>query len=569
MADVRFDSYTDLLATLVSRRDRTCERIERRLLNVKDKPAARLRERQYFVRLLTECFFEDLPRDAAILAERLAAARESDGFEPFPMHGSAQQLDAPELIVRAYEHWDRSRWPGAAARLRYAHTIWSVFLLRLMQELTLRIWDEGEEQAPHRLRQVQRLLDAVIAGSPACALLRDARWLLHVAQGPLTKGLAPYFRVAERIRRSFAGVDALTLHSAGAKLAGGHLRSQVRHRAAELQRPTDAPEVLAVTRNSNSMDVALLAWDLVPLLEEYADARARGDGPARAAIAEAIVQGVSADPELMLTRLDLLAPCTVVETVFLSVDDGRVGLTPTGCAHGQMLERYAALIDELAPALAEDADAVAPVPDAYSPLAIEYGFCGDLLTNMAMDTLRGAPAPDIALEDVFTPGGDTARKQSRAQFVLAPAWAQDVFARTRLALEQRSRRRGHANASSTRSASLRVSTRSEDLPADAQEYCITSDVTLALATGATAFPRGQIVADRSEGRFLASADTGGRWFGVSKMLLSERIAQGRDAVLAGVPQDVVDILRLTCGELCRSEDPGGSEDPPYLFRVNA
>jgi hypothetical protein len=35
-------------------------------------------------------------------------------------------------------------------------------------------------------------------------------------------------------------------------------------------------------------------------------------------------------------------------------------------------------------------------------------------------------------------------------------------------------------------------------------------------------------------------------------VLTERIAGGRDAVLTGVPQDVVDILRLTCGSLCRA-----------------
>ena len=551
MPSARFDSYADLLAMLVSRRDRTCERIERRVLNVKDKPAARVRERQHFIRLLTGCVFEDLSPDAAILSEQLGAARAADGFEPLLPHGSPQQLDTPGLIVRAYQLWDRSRWPGTAARLQFAHALWAVFLLRLLQDLTLRIWDEEENGAAERLQSIQRLLDAVNGGVPGGALLRDARWLLQVAQGPLTRELAPYFRVAERIRRSLAGVDALQVHTAGAKLAGGHLRSQVRHRAAELQQPTNAAEVLAVTRNSNSMDVALLVWDLVPLLEAYADTRARGDGAARAALADAIVQGVSADPELMLTRLDLLGPCTVVETVFVDVDAHPVCCTPTGASHAQTLERYAALIDELAPALVEDADVLEASPAAYSPLAIEYGFCGDLLTSMAMDGLRGAPAPELALEDIFAAGGDTVRKQSRAQFTFAPEWGRDVFARTRHALEQRSKHRGRANASDTPDASI-VFRPPDEKRGDAQEFCVTSDINLALATGATAFPRSQIVADRREGRYLASAETDGRWFGISKMVVSERIARGRDAVLTGVPQDVVDILRLTCDGLWRS-----------------
>ena len=59
------------------------------------------------------------------------------------------------------------------------------------------------------------------------------------------------------------------MHKAGAVLAGGHLRSQQRYRASETGRAFDDPEVLSITRNSNSMDVALLAGDLVALLERY------------------------------------------------------------------------------------------------------------------------------------------------------------------------------------------------------------------------------------------------------------------------------------------------------------
>lgn len=84
--------------------------------------------------------------------------------------------------------------------------------------------------------------------------------------------------------------------------------------------------------------------------------------------------------------------------------------------------------------------------------------------------------------------------------------------------------------------------------ANAQEYCITSDVQFALATGATAFPRGQIAADREGAGFLASAQSEGRWFAVSKALLTERIARGRDAAIA-VPDSVSRILQLTCPAL--------------------
>ena len=83
----------------------------------------------------------------------------------------------------------------------------------------------------------------------------------------------------------------------------------------------------------------------------------------------------------------------------------------------------------------------------------------------------------------------------------------------------------------------------------ANEHCVTSDVNRAFATGATAFPRSQILIDRNEGRFLASAEIDGKWFAVSKTVLTEVLSQGKDALVTDVPGPVIDILTVTCGEL--------------------
>ena len=121
----------------------------------------------------------------------------------------------------------------------------------------------------------------------------------------MTRRLQPYFRITESISGSFTDARRLEVHKAGVRLTSGHLRSQLRYRASETGRPVDNPEVLAITRNSNSLDAALLVRDLVPLLQAYGTA-CPGEG--RLDLADAILQGVSADPELFLTRLDLLAP---------------------------------------------------------------------------------------------------------------------------------------------------------------------------------------------------------------------------------------------------------------------
>ena len=171
--------------------------------------------------------------------------------------------------MRAYDHWDAKRWPGRNGRVAFAHVVYGAFMIGLLEHLSLRIWDTGIEEADGRLREVQGLLDRLNAGVNGPAFIRDARWLIQTAQGPLTRDVAPYFRVAARIAQSFDAGYRLEAHKAGAVLAGGHLRSQQRYRASETGRAFDDPEVLAVTRNSNSMDVALLVGDLVPLLERY------------------------------------------------------------------------------------------------------------------------------------------------------------------------------------------------------------------------------------------------------------------------------------------------------------
>ena len=83
----------------------------------------------------------------------------------------------------------------------------------------------------------------------------------------------------------------------------------------------------------------------------------------------------------------------------------------------------------------------------------------------------------------------------------------------------------------------------------AQEHCLTSDVARARETGATALSRSRLTADRAEGRFLASAQSEGVWFGVSKVPLTINASQGKDALLTDVPPAVIEVLRLVCQEL--------------------
>jgi hypothetical protein len=529
-----FGGHVALLRELLDRRQDIVEQIDRGVLNVPGKNAG-------------------FPRELARLHEHLAASHLADGFEPIAFEGSSHNFDPLELAVRAHQQWERSRRPGRNVRLPYADTLYSVFVVRQLEHLSLRIWDEGNDAAGDRLQEIQALLDRLNSAASAAPLIRDARWLMQTAQGPLTRRLEPYFRIAERISASFTSPRRLEIHKAGAMLTSGHLRSQLRHRALEVDRPEVDPAVLAVTRNSNSLDAALLVRDLIPLLEAY------GDDP-RLDLADAIFQGVSADPELFVTRLDLLGPCTMIEHLFIErTDGGPMRYTPLGDAHRHLLDSYAALIGRHAASLQEDARALDPRERAYSPLGIVYGFCADILSNMALDTLHARLSFGLTLEDLFAGRDGLDNKRARAESWKARreredprkpvdysgAWAARMFDRTMSALAARAGHPDRANASDVRDARLFVDSAPEGT-VRAQDHCVTSDLQRALATGATAFPKGQILSDRNEGRFLASADEDGKWFGISKVLLTLCTSRGQDALVTGVPPSVVDTLRLTC-----------------------
>lgn len=577
-----FAAHVALLDQFLIRRIEIVERIEENLLNVRGKETERIRNRAHFDRLLNDCFFTlpGLAPESVRLKGQLAATHLADGFEPIQLDKFSIVFDPLDLIIRAYEHWGTHRWPGRSGRLEWAQVIYSVFLIRQLENLSLRVWDDGEARAGDRLQQLQSLLDRLNGpgtGSSRAVFVRDIRWLVQTAQGALTKDLAPYFRVAEHTSLSFADSVRLGIHAAGAKLAGGHLRSQVLYRALETKHSIDDPGNLAVARNSNSMDTALLLRDLVALLEHYDKICAEPDetrnAETRLQVADAILQGISSDTELFLTRLDALAPATMIEDLFIeSEDDGHVQCSALGRTHVDYLDRYRDLIGRLASRLREDASVLAPQPNTYSPYGISYGFVADLLSNLALDKLisPSSSRAGLSLEDVFDSRESLESKLALAKalatlpkrsgeqdhFYHSNEFAAQIFARLVAALGERSIRESDANASSHPDARIYVSKESErtarshaGLPVgivSANEYCFTSNLDRTSPGGWAALPITQILSDRKEGRYLASAVCDGEWFAVSKFILTLFICQGTDILLFDVPSKLIEILLITC-----------------------
>ena len=570
-----FSDHIGLLEHFLAGRDQIVDDIDRRLLNVRGRSTDHGIDRGLFETILTNCFSESpaVSLEDARLKGQLAATHLADGFHPVAADDYSREIDPVGLVRYAQRVWDRDRWPGKNGRIAYAQSVYGAFVLRQLAHLSLRIWDEGSQMAPTCLQEVQRLLDLLNApGTPP--IVRDARWLIQIAQGPLTTQLKPYFVIADRVAGSLGDRDRREIHKAGAVLAGGHLRSQLRHRSRQTGWAYDDRRVIALTHLSNSMDIALLVRDLVGLLEAYDLACQQPDGSERPELADAILQGLSADPELLLIRLDLLGPLTMIEDLFsVRSDAGEMRYTEKGQAHREYLEKYAALIGQAAASLKEDAVTFDPAHAVYSPLGAVYGFCADIVSNMVLNTLH-ARSTDLGFEDTFISTGQLEQKSAQARaweraanaegerdaFEYSSEWAAAMFARLVSSLDARARRPAEPNASAFPASRIYVVPRGltvdswakGQLPAgivSAQEHCLTSDVRHARDTSATALPRSRLSADRAEGRFLASVEADGEWSAVSKALLTIYTSQGKDALICDIPPGVIDMLRLTCPEL--------------------
>ena len=88
----------------------------------------------------------------------------------------------------------------------------------------MRLWDAGSTSAAgDRLSLVQGVLDQLwkIAPPDQPVLVRDARWLIQLAQSPATDDLGAYFEVAEKIAETLAEDDRIEIHKAGVRMAPG------------------------------------------------------------------------------------------------------------------------------------------------------------------------------------------------------------------------------------------------------------------------------------------------------------------------------------------------------------
>src|SRR6185503_3084771 len=331
----------------------------------------------------------------------------------------------------------------------------NVYVIRCLELLSMRVWDAGSSSAGGRLSHVQGVLDQLWTITPADqpVLVRDARWLIQMAQSPATDDLGAYFEVAKKIAETLSVEDRIEIHKAGVRMAAGHLRSQIRHYSIKNAVSLNEKSLVLSTRTSNALDFALLVQDLVPLLEAYETALSSEDGEKRLELADAICQGISPDPELFLNRVELLGAYSMIEHLFITTDrDGQAAYTPMGRRHVRLVQEYEARIDRVSKPLYEDCPRFRPVAGACSPYGVLYGFTSDLVEHMALKTVQPDTATRFTLEDVFVSGDVNADKlawvvgwrklphltrEVEKLFDYPQQFAEDIYARIEQALRTR------------------------------------------------------------------------------------------------------------------------------------
>jgi hypothetical protein len=566
LGQVPFQAHIELLHFFLAHRDDIVERIQG-LLNAQRKPIEYLRDSSLLSRHFEECFFTltGVTHSQSRLRGQLEAAHWANGFRPREMPGVHNGLiDPAEMMTRVFHLWQQTRWPGRNGRVRYAHTLFNLYLIRCLELLSLRLWDTESSSAGERLAQVQGTLDQLWTITPADqpVLVRDARWLIQLAQSPATDDLGAYFEVAQYVAETLSDQDRIEIHKAGVRMTAGHLRSQTRYLSMK-----KADESLVVsTRNSNALDFALLIQDLVPLLEAYEHAWHSGDSQKRLELAGAICQGISADPELFVNRAALLRAYSMIEHLFITTNgDGHVVYTPMGRRHVQLLQEYEARIGRLSKPLSEDCPHFRPVAGAYSPYGVLFGFSSHLMEHMALKASQPDAKTHFSLEDVFV--GEDANGDKLAWvsgwrklphltrdveklFDYPQQFAEDIFERIEYALRRRVSDHevtgrlfivpGETlHADSTASAI-------SDLPV---RYIGSSDMQLVAAQKAVSCDEPRLLSDRREGKYVLSYKTPRGWVAITKDILTDVLGAGRDVKIVGLPPVAVATLKLMCPHL--------------------
>jgi hypothetical protein len=290
-------------------------------------------------------------------------------------------------------------------------------------------------------------------------------------------------------------------------------------------------------------------------------------------MAGAICQGISADPELFLNRIDLLSAYSMIEHVFIARDrEGHVAYSPVGDRHVELLKEYGRLMERLSGPLRDDFPRFRPVAGGFSPYGVVSGIPSGLIELMAFKTLERDAETRFGLEDAFDDRDTSAAKlawvdgwrklphvdrEVQRLYDYPQQFAEDIYDRIGHEL-----RREACDGSKTGRLYI-VSADDPEIDSKAvaiaelpARYFGSSDSQIVAAHKAEPYDRAQLLRERREGHFLVSYETPGGWVALRKDLLADVLGAGRDARIVGLPPDAAQVLRFMCTDLVMPRTSG-------------
>src|SRR5579863_5429316 len=158
---VSFQAHVELLRLFLTNREDIVESIEA-VLNAQRKPIQYLQDRSLLSRHFEDCFFASTAVTGSQTRpdrDQLEEAHWAGGFRPRQAHHLHNDLIHPaEMMIRGFHFWQQTRWPGRNGRMHYAHTLFNLYVIRCLELLSLRLWDEDPNSTGGRLAEIQGVL---------------------------------------------------------------------------------------------------------------------------------------------------------------------------------------------------------------------------------------------------------------------------------------------------------------------------------------------------------------------------------------------------------------------------
>ena len=243
------------------------------------------------------------------------------------------------------------------------------YFMHVLALLTLRVWDEGDADA--NLELVSRLLAQLqSADGSGQRFAADAETLLLIGTSHYELHERGYHVLLEKVR-TLSEAHQLTIALGHATSMGCHLRFGF-----EATYGRDTVNM----RDDNVADYPWLCFALARLIREYTRLREPGeDGTSRAAIVEALLNGLTADARAFLGQ----APASL-----------------SGCEaeRAGFRDMFLAVRHDLLP----EFEAYRPSDTVYSPLCFFFNFSHNVLKGLVIDALLNDRPCPLTFNDLLT-----------------------------------------------------------------------------------------------------------------------------------------------------------------------